>query len=437
MTPTRTAIVLFAASILLGLAVLLIDTTWWSFAFNASAFILALLGLDAILSPRRRRLDCRLSTADSLGIGDAGTLTVSIAPFSRSWRTAVELLYDAEGPAAPAPTVTALLEPDTGCEAALPIQPLRRGTIRITGLWLRWQGPLSLIQTVHFIALTDTTIHVLPNIRTVKAGALQLFQRDSLFGSKSQLERGSGTEFDALREYQPGFDTRFIDWKHSARHRKLLCKEFRVERNHQVVLAIDHGRLMNEPLGGLARLDHAINAALSLGWVALRTGDLVGLFEFDSTVRHYLKPMRGANSFAHLRRRSAEIAYSPDETNFTLALAELDQRLDRRALIILFTDFVDTVSAELLVENLQRVVRRHFVLFVTLRDPFLGATVDRRPNDFPDAARAVIAHDMLKDRAIVFERLARLGIHCLDVPHDRLSAGLVNRYLEIKQRDLI
>ena len=78
----------------------------------------------------------------------------------------------------------------------------------------------------------DRAIDVLPNVRGVQSAALQFFAREAIFGIKVQPQKGEGTEFEALRDYAPGLDNRFIDWKHSARHRKLVCKEFRTERNH-------------------------------------------------------------------------------------------------------------------------------------------------------------------------------------------------------------
>ena len=89
--------------------------------------------------------------------------------------------------------------------------------------------------------------------------------QEAIYGIKAQQQKGEGAEFEALREYVPGLDSRFIDWKHSARHRKLLCKEFRTERNHQVIMAFDTGYLMLEPVEGITRLDHAINAGAGAG----------------------------------------------------------------------------------------------------------------------------------------------------------------------------
>ena len=232
--------------------------------------------------------------------------------------------------------------------------------------------------------------------------------------------------------------TRDIDWKHSARHRKLLCKEFRTERNHQVVLAFDTGYLMREPIEGMPRLDHAINAGLLLAWISLRGGDLVGTYGFDAAARHYLAPIRGLAAFARLQQAAAELDYRAEETNFTLGLAELAVRLKRRALVILFTEFVDTVTAELLIESMQRMASRHVVIFVTLRDSLLQRAVEAAPERFEHGRRRRSSlRTCCATARIVFERLERLGVHCLDVPSRGLSVALINRYLLIKQRRLI
>jgi uncharacterized protein (DUF58 family) len=318
----------------------------------------------------------------------------------------------------------------------LPVMPRRRGKVRIDRLWARWRGPLSLVQIVKTVAV-DRSIDVVPNVRGVQNAALQFYANEATFGVKVQRQKGEGAEFESLRDYAVGLDYRFIDWKHSARHRKLLSKEFRVERNHQVILGFDTGYLMCEPLDGIPRLDHAINAGLLLAWISLQGGDLVGTYGFDAAVRHFQQPIRGISGFSRIQRATAELEYRHQETNFTLGLAELSVRLKRRALVVLFTEFVDTVTAELLIESMQRIANRHVVIFVTLRDSLLQDIVDAPPSSFESVAEAVVAQDLLRDRSIVFERLERIGVHCLDMPSGRLSVGLLNRYLLIKQRGLL
>ena len=194
---------------------------------------------------------------------------------------------------------------------------------------------------------------------------------------------------------------------------------------------------MQEPVDGVPRLDHSIGLGLMLARFAVMAGDLAGSYAFDSRPRQYLAPDRGMHAFRRLQQASAGIAYSSDETNFTLGLAELQTRLRRRSLIVLFTDFVDTVTSELLLENVRRIATRHLLIFVTIRDRLLADIFEAPPNDSVQVARAVLAADFRRERAIVLEKLERLGIQCLDLPPAELPVALLNRYLAIKQRGLL
>jgi uncharacterized protein (DUF58 family) len=434
--PTLRTVLLFVAGIPLALFVVIYEPGWWVLSFNYGALVLLAAGTDALLAFPARLLSVKTTVPDRLYIGERGAITVTFA--AARWRRATrfELIAEQRGEVEPAELVACELPAGQEAHIALPLVPRRRGQVKVLQIWLRWRGPLGLVERTRRIAV-DRTIDVLPNVRGVHSSALQFFAQEAIYGMKTQQQTGEGAEFEALREYTPGLDSRFIDWKHSARHRKLLCKEFRTERNHQIIMAFDTGYLMLEPVDSITRLDHAINAGLMLAWVSLQGGDLVGTYAFDAAVRQYLGPIRGVSSFARIQRATAELDYHHQETNFTLGLAELNARLKRRALVILFTDFVDTITAELLIESMQRITNRHVVMFVTQRGSVLQRAVDAAPHEFADVAQAVIAHDFLRERSIVFERLERLGVHCLDVPSRGLSVALINRYLLIKQRGLI
>jgi uncharacterized protein (DUF58 family) len=275
-------------------------------------------------------------------------------------------------------------------------------------------------------------------VSAVRAAALRYFQnREFLSGMKVEKFVGEGSEFEALREYVPGYDHRSIDWKSSARHTRLLVREFRAERHQNVVLAFDTGHLMGEPMDGIPKLDHAINAALLLAYVSLRTDDRVGLLAFDSETRAFMEPLSGVTSMRRVQEAVADFAYSDAETNFTRGLTELVSRLRRRSLVVLFTDFVDSVTAELLLDNAGRLARRHVVLFVALRDSSLDALARTSPDSLRDLNRAVVAGDIVRERDVVLRRLARMGVLVLDVAPERLSADLINRYLDIKRRELV
>ena len=434
--PTLRAVLVFAAGIPLALFIVIYNPNLWALTLDYGVLALLVIASDLALAFPPRLLNVKITAPDRLYIGERGATTISITASSFRRVTGFEAIAEQRGDIEPSEVVAGELPVGGEARIVLPIVPRRRGRVHIDRISLRWRGPLSLIEVTRRIAV-DRTIDVLPNVRGVHGTALQFFVQEAIYGIKTQIQKGEGAEFEALREHTPGLDSRFIDWKHSARHRKLLCKEFRTERNHQVVMAFDTGHLMLEPVDGITRLDHAINAGLVLAWVSLQGGDLVGTYGFDARVRQFMGPVRGVSSFARLQRATAELDYHHQETNFTLGLAELNARLKRRALVILFTDFVDTITAELLIESMQRVANRHVTVFVTQRGSVLQNAVDASPLQFADVAQAVIAQDFLRERSIVFERLERLGIHCLDVPSQGLPVALINRYLLIKQRGLI
>lgn len=435
MRPTARAVGCFALSVPVALLLIVIRPEWWLASLYLPLATLALLAADMLMVLPGRRLLVDVQTPGRWSVGQAGSVLVTLLAEGRAAPSVVTVLPEVEGDV-DEPRPERVVWSGEPMELTLRLVPRRRGRVTVAALWTRWRGPLGLTEVRRRHEL-GAVVDVTPDVHGIHEEALRFFARDAVYGLKSQNLRGEGTEFDTLCEFMPGMDTRFIDWKRSARHRKLLSKEFRQERNHQIIVGFDTGRLMLEPVEGVSRLDHAIRAGLVMGWISLHGGDLVGSCGFDAKFRHFIRPGRGMPWFTQFQRFTAGLEYSTEETNFTLALAELNARLQRRALIVLFTEFVDAVSAELLVESLQWMVRRHVVVFVTLRDPLLARLQEAEPASFADTARAVIADDFLRERSIVLERIARLGVHCLEVPAQELSTALLNRYMMIKQKGLL
>lgn len=435
MRPTAKTALLFAVSIPLALIVVVAWRDYWYCALYLPCLTLAAALLDATMTIPRRRLAAETEAPRRLYIGERGRMRVALSCGDWPRRVSVWAILELEGDADEPAVVEGALE-DGRLEFELDIVPHRRGQLKPIALWLRWRGPLGLVEQ-RIRRPLDDVIDVVPNVRGIHEEALNFFANDWSYGVKSQRMRGEGSEFDKLCEYSQGMDNRFIDWKRSARHRKLLAKEFRQERNHQIILGFDTGHLMLEPLNGVPRLDHAIRAGLVLGWISLYGGDLVGGCGFDVRFRSFIQPGRGMPYFTHVQRFAAALDYRTEETNFTLGLMELGARLKRRGLVVLFSEFVDTISAELLLESLQQLQRKHVVVFVTMRDPMLAGLTEAEPRRFTAAAEAVIADDFLRERSIVLERMSRMGIHCLDVPEQLVSSALLNRYLMIKQRGLL
>jgi uncharacterized protein (DUF58 family) len=436
MIPTPFAALTVAAGIPLALVLILIDVRLWPIGLLYLVFIAILMAADVILAVPSRALGLETAPPALLYVGETEAFEITLGADIRRRPAVLEVALDVGAALHEPERLAARLVPGEPLRLSIALTPKRRGMAEVHRLWLRWRGPLNLIthQRRHELALA---LPIQPNIRAVGSAAIRLDYLGTLLGDKPQTRSGAGSEFEAMRAYVPGLDHRAIDWKHSARHRALICKEYRAERNHQIVLAFDSGQLMCEPLGGIAKLDHAVNAGMMLAYLSLRAGDRVGLAGFDTRLRLYREPLGGVHNFWQLQHAASEFEYRHEESNFTLALSELLGRLTRRSLVILYSEFVDTITAELMIENLERLNKRHIVIFITLQDPVLNAIKNRRPGGFTDVARSVIADDMVRERRIVFERLRRLGVHGLDAPAEHIGARSIERYLMIKRQELI
>ncbi|WP_296744911.1 DUF58 domain-containing protein [Mesorhizobium sp.] len=394
--------------------------------------LLAFLAVDAAAGRGRASLSATLSAPPQVGVGGRFTLHVAASLGARPRRLQARVGHDQR------------LAPVNGTGGALggngtldlEFDAIRRGIAGFDRLWLRWQGPFGLVWNQVVLPM-DRKVAVLPDVSSARDEAITLLQRSALADGHAQRRAGQGREFEALKDYQPGMGRRMIDWKRSARHGKLLAREFRIEENNNIVLAIDSGRLMCEPVDGVPKVDRAVTAALLSAFIALKGGDLVSLFSFDARPRVSSGAVRGSPSFTMLQKRAAEIDYSTEETNFTLALTTLAARLDRRSLVIVFTDFVDPISAELMLRTVGRLTERHLVLFMLMKDVELETLADMAPAAPEDVARSVTAGDLLRQRQVVIGRLRLLGAHVIEADHQRLGPALVERYIQLKEENLL
>jgi uncharacterized protein (DUF58 family) len=316
--------------------------------------------------------------------------------------------------------------------------PKRRGTYvfeRVDGLiasrfrlWrLQTSWPLS------------TSVRVYPDIHQV-ARYTMLARRDRLstIGLRRSRRLGTDNEFERLRDYIDGDDPRHIDWRASARRRKLTCRAFQSNQSQRIIFMIDCGRLMaGDTGGGLSPLDHAFNAMLLLAHVALIKGDQVGLLAFSDKVRAFVAPGGGPRRIRRLVHSVHNVFPELIESRYDRAFIELEQRCRKRSLVVLMTNLFDELGAQLIAEYLHNMTGRHLPLGVFLRDHDLFALADRglvhQPALYPGAAAAAI----LNWRERVLAGLRMRGVLTLDTFPEELTAVLVNRYLEIKARHLL
>ncbi|WP_156841884.1 DUF58 domain-containing protein [Novosphingobium aquimarinum] len=428
--PTTRAAVLLALAAPVALLIGAVAPGAWIAAPVLGIIVLMLVGYDLVAAGRCERFHCDIAT--DMEVGASETIHAAARFRGRAPQSA-EAVFACDTRLAPGGRLRIALSPNEDEVAGdTDVRPARRGTAPVERVWLRWTGPLGL-GARQITRDLDRHVRIRPNVGDVRSPALQAFLRDAQFGLIARRIRGEGTQFEALTDYQPGMDRRRIDWKASARHWQLYAKENETERNNQIVFAFDCGQAMCEPIAGMPRLDRAVSAALTTAYVALKGGDRVSLFGFAAQPQLSSPFVTAPRDFIRLQQAAASLEYRSEEPNFTLALATIASRLQRRSLVVVFSDFTDPTSAELMIESVGRLTARHLVLFVTMVDEELEELSSDRPGDIQTLSMAVSADLLLRQRALVTRRLRQLGVDVIEAPHALVGTRLIDAYLAIKR----
>ena len=317
------------------------------------------------------------------------------------------------------------------------VEPPHRGAYRFGAVDIRcWRPGGWLIRQVRIRA--DEAAAVYPDVLAIKRYELMLRRGMRIMaGLRRARPPGATTAFAGLRDYLPGDEVRRISWKATARRDSPVVMEVEAERGQQAIIAIDCGRLMTAPAGLLSKLDHAVNAALLLAWVAQSQGDRVGMMTFSDGVRRFVAPQRGPAQVTQLNKVLYDVKPEYTEPDFAEAFSHLALRVSRRSLVIVLTDVLDPEASRDLVGHAIRLSRRHLVMVVAMSDPEVLAARNAPIERVSRAYEWAAAEELLSARRASFEQLRQGGVLGLDVEAGQLSPSLVERYLELKERALL
>lgn len=315
------------------------------------------------------------------------------------------------------------------------LRPNERGDAVFAGIQLRLHSPLRLWRQLR-LAGEPQRVRVYPNFAPLTKFALfSAEQASRLVGAHLKRRRGEGTDFNQMREYRIGDSLRQIDWKATARSRKLISREYQDEKNQQLVMMIDTGRRMLAREDELAHFDHVLNAALVVSYLALRQGDAVGLFATGGESR-WVAPQRGMGAIDTLMRASYDLQPRAVATDYLAAATELSLRQRRRSLVMLVTNVRDEDIEDLLAA-VRLLQKRHLVCVASLREKVLDQALEDEVHDLSSAIRAGAVARYLEQRTAAHEALRSHRVMVLDVGSEDLPAALVERYLAFKRDGLL
>ncbi|MEU6526831.1 DUF58 domain-containing protein [Streptomyces sp. NPDC046924] len=407
----------------------------WTGILAVNAPLAVACACDFALAAPVRRLGLSRSGDTSVRLGDSADVTLTLTNTSR--RPLRARIRDAWPPSSwqPGTEVAASrhrLSVPAGERRRITtrLRPTRRGDRRADRVTIRSYGPLGLFarQGTHQV---PWTVRVLPPFTSRKHLPSKLARLRELDGRTSVLTRGEGTEFDSLREYVPGDDTRSIDWRATARQSAVAVRTWRPERDRHILLVLDTGRTSAGRVGDVPRLDASMDAALLLAALASRAGDRVDLLAHDRRLRALVQGRSAGDVLPSLVNAMATLEPELVETDARSLTAAALRTAPRRSLIVLFTTLDAAPIEEGLLPVLARLTQRHTVLLASVADPHL-ARMSKARGDADAVYEAAAAAQAQSERDRTAEQLRRHGVTVVDAPPDSLAPALADAYLALK-----
>ncbi|MCE9548384.1 MAG: DUF58 domain-containing protein [Planctomycetia bacterium] len=420
--------------------ILLPESQLWNGLWALAAVevvLVVVLVVDLFTLPHARHFEAERTTQRVASLIKQHSVALTVSNRSgRAWTVWVRDDVDSRLRPMPEDFIVEL-PPQSRSTLRYEMRPTRRGafTMQCIHLQVRSRGGF---WRRFFSYPAVSTIHVYPDLKQLSEYAvLARTNRLSQIGVRRTRKVGQDHEFERLRDFTPDDNYKHIDWRTTARRRKLTVRDYQASQSQRIVFLIDCGRMMTNEAGGLSLLDHAMNAALMLTYVALRQGDSVGLLNFSDSVHDFVPPKGGMSQMNRLLHASFDRFPRLVESRYDQAFRYLATHCRKRALVVLITNVIDEVNARQIEQQLGALTGKHLPLGVLLRDHRLYDAVEDSPRPASTIYRAAAAADILLWRSQVLRDLKTRGALTIDVFPEDLTAPLVNQYLNIKARHLL
>jgi uncharacterized protein (DUF58 family) len=317
------------------------------------------------------------------------------------------------------------------------LTPPKRGRFEFGQIAVRFLSRLRLVWCETRVADAQA-VKVYPNMRRAREAELKALGARSLVASHRKTSwRGEGREFESLRDYVQGDELRHIAWTATARRGRITTRQYQIERDQTILIALDAGRLMTARIETETKLDSAVHAALALMSAAARAGDNAGIIVFGRRIKSYLPPGRGRDQMDAALEALHAIEPEMIEPSYARAFEFIAANSKRRSLVVLLTDLVDEEGSRELLTSLRLLRPRHLPLVVTIADRDLKAVVRDEPASVRDLFTQSVAEEIIYHREAALRLVESQGGLALDVTAAALAPALLEKYLQVKERGLL
>ncbi len=410
------------------------------YAFAVAAFV-AILGLTLadyalLFGSGRRAFEGQRIVPQRFSLGDENTVR---AVLQNGYGFAASVLMIDELPVQfqeRAWRTRFSISPRSRREITYSLRPTGRGVYGFGFLLCYVSSPIGFVRR-RFRAGEEAEVKVYPSFLHLRRYQLMAVADNAQVGVKKVRRLGHSMEFEKIKDYVQGDDMRSINWKASARSGQLMVNTYTDARQQLVYCFIDKGRAMKMPFDGLTLLDHSINAALALLNVALLRQDKAGLLTFSKKIADVVaadrRPGQMALLLEALYRQETDFA----EPDYEALWAGAHRRITQRSFILLFTNFETMSSLERQLPYLRRLARQHLICVVFFRNTLLKKIHEEQPDTVEGIYIKTIAERFDFEKRQIVKELRRHGILSVLTTPQSLSVDVINKYLELKAKQMV
>ncbi|MGQ3014683.1 MAG: DUF58 domain-containing protein, partial [Flavobacteriales bacterium] len=261
--------------------------------------------------------------------------------------------------------------------------------------------------------------------------------RLTLYGIKRIRRSGSNSEFEKIKEYVAGDDVRHINWKATAKRNSLMVNQYIEERAQPVYNIIDMGRSMKMPFEGMTLLDYSINASLVLSNIALQKFDQAGLITFSHKLEDVVPADRKSNQLSKIMEALYKQQTGWLESNFEALHVYVKRQLNRRSLLLIYTNFESLSGMRRQLPYLRSMARNHVVVVIFFQNTELKSFLEKSASDTEEIYLKTIAEKFEYEKRQIVRELKAHGIYSVLTPPDALTVNTINKYLEMKASGII
>lgn len=316
------------------------------------------------------------------------------------------------------------------------LRPTSRGEYEFGYAIIYAASPIGLVRR-RFFGANPATVKVYPSFAHLRKHQLLALTDNPAIGAKKVRRLGHSMEFEKIKSYVQGDDIRSINWKASARSGDLMVNTYTDARQQQVYCFLDKGRAMKMPFDGLTLLDHSINAALALSNIALLRQDKAGLITFSQKINDVLAADRRSGQMNHLLEALYRQETDFKESDYEALWAGIHRRITQRSFILLFTNFETMSAMERQLPYLRHIARKHLLCVVFFQNTLLKTIHETQPDTIEGIYIKTIADRFDFEKRQIVKELRRHGILSILTTPQNLSVDVINRYLELKARQMI